>query len=391
MTSAARRAPALQPIARPPPDLWRDSRGDGGTTVGMIYKTPAFAHDLHMTPTIVVNGRCLHRPITGVERYATEVIARIDSHVRVVRPTRALDGGRGHLWEQMRLPALVGRGALLWSPANTGPLAVARQVVTIHDVSPLDHPEWFKGTFAAWYRVLLPLLARRVRRIITDSAFSKARILDRLRVPDTRVNEVPCGVSDRFRPASAAAIDEVRLHYQLRQPVVLTIGTLQPRKNLSRLLEAWPQVRRAMPEAELVVVGTGRSNFASTGMSDRDPSVRLLGFVDDETLCALYCAATVVIVPSLYEGFGLTALEAMACGTAVIVSSGSAVDEVVGDAALKVDGRSVDAIADAMTRLLLDPERCTELRRRGIAQARRYTWERTAAATLRILEEASHE
>lgn len=330
--------------------------------------------------------------MTGVERYASEVLARFTDRARVIAPSRPADGLRGHAWEQLVLPRLAGREALLWSPANTGPLAVRRQVVTIHDVSPLDHPEWFERRFAAWYRWLLPRLARRVRRIITDSVFSKARIVDRLDVPEEHVVPIACGVAGRFAPATPDAVEAVRARHALGRPYVLTVGSLQPRKNLPALFDAWTRLRRTTTgglDLDLVVAGAGRANFRSRGLAAVPDGVRLMGFVDDEELPALYTGALCVVLPSRYEGFGLTALEAMACGTPLVIAAGTATSEVTGGAALEVDAASGEAIAGAIERLRSDEALRAALGRRGRDQARPYTWDRTAGDVWRVLEEAA--
>lgn len=342
-----------------------------------------------MSHAIVVNGRCLHRPVTGVERYTAEMVKRLADRVRILSQRRPADGVRGHVWEQARLPALVHRNELLWSPANTGPLAVSRQVVTIHDLSPLDHPEWFHPAFAAWYRFLLPRLARRVRRIITDSEFSRARILDRLTVPEDRVVAIPCGVDGRVGPAAAGAIAAVRKRHGLEGPYVMTVGSLQPRKNLGTLLRAWDLLRGEVKEIELAVVGVARSNFGPSGVEQVPDGVRLLGRVDDDELPALYTGAALAVVPSLYEGFGLTVLEAMACGTPVVVASGSALDEVAGTAALKVEALSAESIAAGMLAVLEDAALASGLRQSGLERAGHFTWERAAEGAWRVLQEAA--
>src|SRR5688572_30307777 len=127
-----------------------------------------------MTRDIVVNGRFLARRVTGVERYGREVLRYIGSRSRVESTRR--QGWMGHAWEQFLLPAKLDRGSLLWSPANTGPLMMQEQVLTIHDLSPLEHPEWFRASFAAWYRLFLPLLAKRVRKVFTPSEYVKQKV-----------------------------------------------------------------------------------------------------------------------------------------------------------------------------------------------------------------------
>jgi glycosyltransferase involved in cell wall biosynthesis len=334
---------------------------------------------------VVVNGRCLGRRVTGVERYTRELSRRFADRTRVERPSGAADGAAGHLWEQVTLPQRLASTDLLWSPANTGPLAARRHVVTIHDVSAVDHPEWFHPAFAAWYAYLLPRLGRRARHVITDSEFSRQRIVERLDVPASRVTAIPCGVGDQFRPQPAAAIHTLVTQLGIHKPYVLTVGSLQPRKNLGTVLRAWATLGPAVEDVELAIAGCWRDSFASATL-ERGRGVRWLGHVDDRALPALYAGATVVLVLSLYEGFGLTALEAMASGVPVIAATGSALDEAVGDDGVRVNPFDVEAVAAALKDLLADATLRQSLRERGFARARRFSWDQTAARTWQVLE-----
>lgn len=333
---------------------------------------------------LAVNGRFLGQRVTGVERYAREVFARREDPASVITPGRASRGMRGHLWEQSVLPARVGRD-LLWSPCNTGPLAVARQVVTIHDCAFYDQPEGFSRKFAAWYQFLVPRLARRIRKIITISQFSCDRLLEYCRVAREKIVVIPQGVDGRFRPLSPEAIAELRLKVQLPDRYVLFVGNLAPRKNLLRLLAAWELVRPRFPDTSLVLAGARNQVFRDAGLPAPPPGVMAAGYVADEHLPALYCGAECFAFPSLYEGFGLPVLEAMACGVPVLASNVTSLPEVAGDAALLVDPYSVEAIADGLARLLADAALRRELSGRGITRAAEFTWDRTAAQTWQVL------
>lgn len=337
--------------------------------------------------SIAINGRFLSQRVTGVERYAREVIARGAIAASMVTPRRAIRGVRGHLWEQSVLPARVGRD-LLWSPCNTGPLAVARQVVTIHDCAFYDQPEGFSRKFAAWYHWLVPRLARRIRRIITVSNFSKSRLVDYCRVPERKIAVIPQGVDERFHPQSEDAIANTRAALGLPEQYVLFVGNLVPRKNLLRLLAAWNLVSAQFPALKLVLAGASDQLFADAGLGQLPASVRAAGYVADEHLPALYCGAMAFAYPSLYEGFGLPVLEAMACGVPVLTSNTTSLPEVAGDAALLVDPYSEEAIAQGLRQLLGDGLLRDELAARGLARAASFTWERTARATCEVLQAA---
>ncbi len=340
--------------------------------------------------SIALNARFYaHRP-TGMQRYALELERRFADEVEALRPPAALRGAAGHAWEQLRLPSLV-RGRLLWSPNNTGPLAVRRQVCTIHDLIPLDRPEWFNPRFAAWYEWLLPRLVKKVRRIIAVSEFTRRRIVERLRVAPEKISVILNGVDERFCPRPEAEVAEVRRALGIPEGTyLLYVGSLEPRKNLKRLLEAWEQVRPAVdPEISLVVAGMrGSPNvFRRAALSKLPRKVHFTGYVPEERLPGLYAGALALLYPSLYEGFGLPPLEAMACGTPVVVSATTSLPEVTGDAAILVDPESVESIAAGIHRALSSGPLRQELRERGLARAREITWERTARQTLQVLRE----
>ncbi len=337
---------------------------------------------------IVVNGRFLSQPVTGVQRYATEVTRRLEGRIRFAKPGIAARGFVGHAWEQLILPRHLTPGDLLWSPANTGPLRVLSQVVTIHDLSVIDHPEWFGRRFAAWYRWLLPRLARTVRLILTDSEFSRSRLLSQFDLPKTRVVVVPPGVDERFGLARLGRVEAVRKKYSLPHAYFLAGGSLEPRKNLRTAFQAWEQVSANHPACRFLVFGAPGGSFRSRGFERIPDGVILQGYVDDEDLPALYAAAVGFIYVSLYEGFGLPVLEAMASGTPVICSSTTSIPEVAGDASLLVNPLDPQAIADAMERLLTDRSLQADLRERGLRRAATFSWERTAAETWKALQGA---
>jgi glycosyltransferase involved in cell wall biosynthesis len=182
----------------------------------------------------------------------------------------------------------------------------------------------------------------------------------------------------------------VLARHGLRRPFLVAVGNLQPRKNLARLVEAYALIRQKHRDVQLVIVGPVgfRSSWVQRTIVDRGLSefVRLLGYVEAEDLVALYNAATALVYPSVYEGFGLPVVEAMACGRPVIAADTSSLPEVVGSAGLLVDPFDVSAIAAAMERLIADPRLAAELGARGLAQAARFSWRQTASAALRTYE-----
>jgi glycosyltransferase involved in cell wall biosynthesis len=331
-----------------------------------------------------VNLRTLGYRMTGVQRYLRSLLPLMPSELSSVEPSRALQGIKGHLWEQFYLPTQLKR-RLLWSPGNTGPLVVSRQVLTVHDVSSLDHPEWFEGKFALWYAALLPRLIRKVDAIITVSQFSKDRIVRLTGVDPERVNVIFNGVEGRFRPADAQAVEEARRNIDLLDPYILFVGSLEPRKNLKILLEAWRLGH--FDGATLVVVGASGPFFAKMELDSLPKGVRLLGSVADELLPVLYSGATGFVYPSIYEGFGLPPLEAMASGCPVAVSDIPAHREVCGETAIYFDPFIPEEIAaslDSLLRLGGQPRASTV--EEGLRRATFFSWETAARATWRLLQ-----
>jgi glycosyltransferase involved in cell wall biosynthesis len=328
--------------------------------------------------TVAINARAAIRAETGgVERHARELAERLPAiapgRYRVVRPPAALAHRAGQLWEQAWLPLAARRAELILSPANLAPLAGRRNVVVIHDVAALRHPEWYSRGYAAWQRALLPALARRARLVLTVSEFSKGEIAEVLGVPASRITVVPGGVGERYTPEADPA--QARAAHGLERPYVLTVATRIARKNLGALAQS----RDALAERgiDLVAAGSGRGYMRDGA----DSPARPLGYVAEEHLPGLYAGARAFVLPSLYEGLGLTCLEAMACGAPVVAADRGALPETCGDAALVVDPADERALADAVLAAATDDAERERLTAAGAARARRYTWERTARAT----------
>ncbi len=349
------------------------------------------------TPSCFVNLRCLNQRLTGVQRYVLGLLPHLEDRLIPVQPSDGVQGIRGHGWEQFILPGQV-RGKLLWSPANTGPLSVERQVVTVHDAATLDHPEWFEGKFARWYRFMLPRLMRKVRRVITVSEFSRRRLIERAGLPEDQVVAIHNGVDERLRPAAVADVTNFLRRKGLTKPYFLCVASLEPRKNLRRLFTAWERCR--LDGLELVVAGASGNVFRDQGFEQPPPGTRLLGHVVEEELACLYSGARAFIFPSVYEGFGLPPLEAMACGCPVLTSHAASLPEVCGPefriartdspgAVLSFEPQDPESIADGIVRML----RLTEAQRRrmtanGLQRAAQFSWRQSAEKTWQVLTEA---
>jgi glycosyltransferase involved in cell wall biosynthesis len=329
-----------------------------------------------MRRDIVVNGRFLTRRITGVERYGREILRCIGNSPSLESTPR--QGWRGHAWEQFILPARLSRNSVLWSPANTGPLMARSQALTIHDLSPLEHPEWFHASFAAWYRLLLPILAKRVRTIFTPSEYVKRKVIRRFDIKNVIVT--PNGVDHSlFHPCAR------QTRFDLPQDYVLFVGTLEPRKNLGRLLQAWNEIKEEFDGMWLMVVGISGNVFKTVHLSQHVERVRFLGYVDDETLAGLYANATLFVLPSQDEGFGLPALEAMASGTPVLVSDGGALPEIVGEAGMRFCLFDQIELIHTLRECLSNADLRTQLREKGLDRAKKFSWQTTAELVWRSL------
>jgi glycosyltransferase involved in cell wall biosynthesis len=338
---------------------------------------------------INVNTKILASPLTGVQRYLNEILARIGDEMTAIAPTRPLSGISGHVWEQTSLAARVGKN-VLWSPSNTGPLAVRNQVVTIHDVAALDHPEWLSKNFAAWYRILTPRLVHRVRRIITVSEFTKQRLISNTSVNPEKITVVPNGVDARFCPRSPSEIESmVTLVGLPSKRYVLTVGSIEPRKNLKRLLEAWRLIHAQIdPDIWLVIAGSkGKSTiFASeTSTNSLPPRVFLTGYVDEPTLPILYAGSMLFAYISLYEGFGLPPLESLASGVPVLVSNSTVFPEVIGNAGAYADPFDIVSIGGNIISLLKNEDLRHSNSMAGLEYVKKFSWDRTADQTLQIL------
>jgi len=330
------------------------------------------------TVNVIVNGRSLSRQVTGVERYVTEILRCLGDRVQVVRPTGNFQGLIGHAWEQILLPGQVTDHSILWSPANTGPLAVSNQVLTVHDLSPLEHPEWFKPAFAAWYRLFLPVLIRRVKRVITSSEYVRQKMIARFHLPQDQVTAIPAGVNlDRF--------------YRQNPPqqygrYILFVGSIEPRKNLATLLKAWDLIEKRHSDVSLVLAGVSGPVFRKVHFSTDIERLQLTGYVPDETLPALYSGADILVLPSFDEGFGLPVLEAMACGTPVVASTQGALPEVVGEAGILFNPGNPAALAEILSQCLSDLQLRKTLSLRGQKHVQQFSWQITAEKVWQTLQ-----
>lgn len=355
--------------------------------------------------TVYLNGRFLSQRVTGIQRYAREVLMELDDMLaggegnglrcRLLAPTdadipdlRAIPVERfgcfqGHLWEQFDLPWRVGRQGFLYSFCATGPLFKRRQAITVHDTSVRRVPDSFGWRFRLWHEMLLRSITRRSPLTITVSRFSAEEIAlcfgvtrDRLRIATEGWQHLARIEEDQ---------DFLDRHGLGAEPYALAVSSPTPNKNFVAIAEAMRLLGGDAPPcvaAGMADVGVFRSADLHTD------TIRRVGYVSDEALKALYRNAGCFIFPSFYEGFGIPPLEAMACGCPVLASTAPAVREVCGDAALYFDPKRPDQLAEEVRRVFADTGLRARLAAAGLARAKEYSWRESARLNLAFMQEA---
>ena len=366
-------------------------------------KPPDSPARLQHLQQLTINGRFLTQNLTGVQRYAREIVSALDTlledekwsaslkakiivpsaganklalHTIGVQPTFGRVGGP--MWTQCVLP-LISRGVLL-SLGNIGPILSSNHVICIHDANTYLAPESYSPAFRIYYRTILPILAKRAARLVTVSHFS-ARMLDEFELcPLEKITVIPNGHEhiNRWRPERSTYASSL----PTRRPFVFVLGSRARHKNVEILFEIAKELD-AMG-LDLLVAGASNRYFSPVEQSVAS-NVHMLGFVTDDDLAALYQNAFCFAFPSLTEGFGLPALEAMALGCPVIASECASLPEVCGNAALYVDPKSPRAWLDQIKRLRNDPDLAASMRAEGLRQASRFSWTKSAQLYLNLL------
>ncbi len=319
---------------------------------------------LDVTPLALTRG--------GTARYLRGLLPRLERDVSVERLRGFSRGPAGTLWLDLAwyphvLPYRARQADVLHCPTYRGPLrSSVPLIVTVHDVAVFRHPDAFPPWTRSYSRLIVPRVLNAARRIIAVSEFTAAELEGVLGLPRDKIRVIPNGVNSVFAPDGPAAGGDY----------VLAVGALEPRKNLARTIEA---ARRLGLELRVAgVPGWG-------GVKPGSDGVRWLGEVSDDELARLYRGALCAAYPSLYEGFGIPVLEAMACGAPVVTSAGSAMEEVAGGAAVLVDPLDVEAIAAGIEEAI---GRRDDLRARGLQRVRAFSWDDAARLTLAVYEEA---
>lgn len=355
---------------------------------------------------------------TGVSRYIEELVRHLPSALSAadtvtlfasatstvpadpklsVRRAPGWAGGSSAriAWEQVGLALVASGGALdvFHGTVNVLPRALKTpSVVTIHDLAFLEWPEhlpWTRQRYLAWG---VSEAVKRARVVLAPSEATKTDIVEKLGVEPARVMVTPLATRVRHRERSAEEWEVLQIRYGLTGPFILFVGTVEPRKNLARLVRAFDLISKDV-EHELLLAGPSGWNSQDLERAvTESPArfrIRRLGFVPDDDLAMLYQSAAVVAIPSISEGFGLPVLEAMAAGGAVLTSSTSSMPEVGGDGAHYVHPMSVEGIAQGLDRVIKDHELNARLRENGLRRAMAYTWEETARLTVAAYRRAA--
>jgi glycosyltransferase involved in cell wall biosynthesis len=366
------------------------------------------------TLRIGFDGRGFSSPAAGIRRYSTELVtalAELDEPLEIVAlggdPASIPSGiervdesahPRGNAgWTLIGLPRTAARARVrvIHAPAYTAPFwAGVPVVLTIHDVSYETHPEWYPYRRDWLRRFYYRRSARAAHRIVTVSAFSAGEIVAAYGIARERITVVPLGVRASF--AAGDSNLPLDLPANVTEPFLLHVGDIHERRNLALVVDALLEARRhfgAAAALSLVLAGVDRGVTdglcAMAADAGSPAAVVALGTVSEDRVHALYRAATALVYPSLYEGFGLPLIEAMASGTPVLASHEASIPEVLGGAGLLLDARSVSAWRDAIIRVVNDESLRDDLRARGLARAATYTWQRTARLTLDVYREAA--
>lgn len=356
---------------------------------------------------VLVNGRFLGQRTTGAQRYARELLKAIDivlgerigqsiSSFTVLTPpgtprslqltamaVREIGRFQGHLWEQVEL-AGHSRQDLLLNLCNTAPLAGRRMIATILDASVYAVPEAYSLPFRTWYRILIPMLARRSRRVVTISDFSRTELQRYAGIPAARISVIPASGEHILEVAAdASVLDRLRLR---SHGFVLAVSSRSSHKNVAGVARAAALLTGR--DLEVVLAGGSNSRVFNEEAGAGHARLRSIGYVSDAELRALYQHAACFVYPSFYEGFGLPPLEAMTCGCPVVVSRAASLPEVCGEAAMYCDPHDPADIARAVNEVVSDAVLRDDLRRRGAERAALFSWKRSACAMLDIVDSA---
>lgn len=270
-----------------------------------------------------------------------------------------------------------------------------KYIFTVHDITPLIDSKEHPIHRVLSYKLLLPRTLKTADKIIAVSNSTKKDLINYFNIPEEKIRVILNAADEKFKPLSDKEVKEAKQKYSLNFPFILYVGTLEPRKNIPSLIKAFYKLKKKNLQYKLVITGKKgwkyKEIFETIDKLNLQNDVVFTGYVADEDLPALYNAADLFVYPSIYEGFGLPPLEAMACGTPVITSNTSSLPEVVGDAGIMIDPPDVDGLADAMHEVLTNEGLREDMIKKGLERAKMFSWEKCARETLEVYEEVYDE
>ena len=340
---------------------------------------------------LYINVRFLEEELSGVGRVAIEITKRLVKrlpestciapiHIHNSYGLKITKKGAkgGAFWEQLLAPFLFpSKNAWWFNPGNTCPLFIKNNITYVHDIIPLTNPEWYSIQARIYYSILLPLVIKRSKCIITGSHFTKQDIHEKTNTPLDKIHVIPSAVDKFWQPSTQKPNHE---NY------ILTVASFDPRKNLKNLIKAFRHLEDKT--LKLIIVGHKHKAFASQDLelseSDRDRII-FTGYLDDEQVKSLYSYARAFVYPSLKEGFGIPPLEAMACGCPVIASNVSSIPEVCGDAVVYINPLDTESITAGIESILSNKELSANLIDKGFHQSKLFSWDTTAEKIAEVI------
>jgi glycosyltransferase involved in cell wall biosynthesis len=343
---------------------------------------------------IYINGRFLTQRITGVQRFAYELtneLIKINNNIIILIPNSKINTSydikgwnckkiwfsKGYFWEQISLPLylLFHESRLLLCLCNLSPVFYKNKITVIHDLAVIEYPEWFNWKFSFFYKVILPLTLRTSKMVLTVSDFSKQKIIQYYPFVNN-IQIVNNAISDRLIEKSQIANSSTTFNKLTEKKYILCVSSLDPRKNLISIVKAFESLE--LSDIELLIVGGSNSLFQVNNFFTNNKNIRFLGYVCDEELFQLYKNSICFVYLSLYEGFGIPPLEAMALGCPVLLSDIPVHRELFAEAALLVNPVDISMITKKLLLLLNDDNMRRNLIYKGLLLAKKFSWQESA-------------
>jgi glycosyltransferase involved in cell wall biosynthesis len=342
---------------------------------------------------IIINARFLTQKITGVQRFAVEICRRLPESIQgkpiifvapkgvlvntIEKKIQQFGRFKGQLWEQIDLPLYLKKqeNLLLINLVGIAPVFYKNKIMFLYDLAFKHHPEWFSFSFQKMYNLFIPISLKNSRTIITDSNYVKLDIVKTYNVAENKIHVIYAAQSSKFVNKNG-----------VREKIILTVSSIDPRKNLERIINAFNTLKS---DYKLVVIGQKNNTFANIQLDKeiQNENIIFTGYLSDENLIDYYNKAELFIYGSLFEGFGIPPLEAQACGCACMVSKVTSLPEVYENSVEYFDPYSIESIATKMNEMINDKDKIEKLRSRGALNLKRFSWVVSTNKLTAIIEE----